>query len=1672
VNPDGQSSAALNFAVELAPRPEILSLSPNSAQARGAAFVLTLQGRNFQSGAAVRWNGTALNTTFLSATQVTADVAANLLATAGAASIVVANPDGQATAPVSFTIAARPPRITSVAPNSVQATGPAFVLRITGSDFAGTATVRWNSTALATTFVSESELTANVPANLILSPGAVSLIVTNGDGQSSESAAFTISAAPAPSISALSPNTAQATGAAFTLTVDGANFQNGAVVRWNGAALATSFVSATRLTAAVAADLIATAASPAVVVANPDGQTSAAIAFTITAAPAPLISALDPSVARAGDPAFAMAIAGSNFQSGAIVRWNGSPVPTVFVSSTRLSASVGAALIAAAGQAPVTVVNPDGQISAPVNFRINAPPPRILSFVPTSIQAAGPSFTLVVQGSDFQSGAVVRWNGGPVTTSFDSPGQLSASIAAALIQNPGTAAIAVLNPDGQTSAPVNFSIGAAPAPLLTSLSPSSAQAGSAAFTLTLNGSNFQPGAVARWNGSPLTTLQSGAAQLTASVPAELIAAAGSVPVTVQNPDGQTSTAVSFVVAMAPPRITSLNPASATAGGAAFTLTVLGSGFQSGAAVLWSGAALNTTFVSASQLTAAAPASLITQAATIQIAVRNPDNQVSNESAFPVSQAPRPTISSVNPASVTAGLASQVFTVNGANFRSGAVVSWGGTQLATTFVSAAQVTALATGPLLATPASVALTLRNPDGQTSDAFAVNVTAPAPLLSLLTPASAPAGSPEFTLRIAGQNFRPGMEARWNATALPTVVNSATEIAAIVGASLLATPGSAAVTVSTSDGTVSAALPFTILNPVPQLFSVSPSSVAAGSGALRLTIAGDRFVQGAQVLFNGNALATSFAAPNQLTAQVPADLLARPGNAAIAVRNPENQTSNSLRFTITEVAVPEISRLNPSSAAANGPAFALSVSGFNFLNGADVLWNGAVLQTTFVSPTQLTANVPATLLTAQGQSAITVRNPGGQTSQPAAFEIGPPLLITTAAELEDAPVGRALKVEFAASGGARPYRWAVAAGSTLPEGLTLDGAGVLQGTPLAPAAAQFEIEVRDSVNAVDRRRFRLKILPRLLEILSRSPLPAGAAGLPYSFRFELSESNLPDLVWSLLDGQLPAGLSVNPATGELAGVPTEPEAGDSTPLAVRFRIQAVSGERTAVKEFDLTVAPSLTGLSLATPATLPDGQVGRPYQGRIAAVGGRPPYNYSVTAGSLPAGIQFSAAGSLDGTPQQAGAFSFTVDASDAAGRTAARQYALRITALPPVQITSGPVLPVAIPGQPYTFLLNATGGRTPYRWILLSGGFPPGLTFDPRAGRIAGTPLREGVFRFLVQVIEAGGASDRRELQIPVLISGDDPVRFTTAALPPATLGDTYRAPLAALGGLPPYRFTVAAGLPEGLRLEGDAIAGAPVQPGAFRVLVTVTDSRGARADREYALVVSMAALSAVTIGGIPETLNPGQQSQLLIELASPYPVEITGRMEVEFVSAGAISPGDPALQFSTGGRAVDFRIPAGQTRAVFPQSPFGVQTGTVAGSLLFRLTFRAAGHELRPANAPEKTILIPQTAPVISSATLARTAGGFDLIVSGFSPTREVIEGVVTFIPAPGREIQSTRVTIPLGSAFQAWFANSASQAFGSQFRMVLPFTGDASSLDSLTVVLRNTRGSSAEVRAAF
>jgi hypothetical protein len=634
---------------------------------------------------------------------------------------------------------------------------------------------------------------------------------------------------PTPQITSLSPDQAVAGGAEFTLTVNGSGFIDGtgsdrSVVHWNGSPItATNFISSTQLTATIPASNIATAGTANVTVVNPGNLTSNTAPFTITN-PLPTISSISPATAVAGSGGFTLVITGTNFVTNSVVRWNGNDRPTTFVSSTQLTAAIPASDVATAGTANVTVFNPapGGGTSNTATFTITNPSPTITTISPATTVAGSGGFTLTITGTNFVTGAVVRWNGNNRTTGFVSSTVLTATIPASDVATAGTANVTVFNPapGGGTSNTATFTI-TNPSPTITTISPSTTVAGSGGFTLTITGTNFVNSAKVRWNGSDRPTTFFSSTRLEAAIPASDVATAGTANVTVFNPapGGGESGAVTFTITNPAPTISSISPATAVAGSGGFTLTITGTNFVNSSVVRWNGSDRPTTFFSSTRLEAAIPASDVATAGTANVTVFNPapGGGESGAVTFTINN-PAPTISSISPATTVAGSGNFTLTITGTNFVNGAVVRWNGSDRTTTFVSSTQLTAAIPASDVATAGTANVTVFNPapGGGTSNTaiFTIQASNPAPTISSISPATAVAGSDNFTLTITGTNFVNGAVVRWNGSDRTTTFVSSTQLTAAIPASDVATAGTANVTVfnPAPGGGESGAVTFTI--------------------------------------------------------------------------------------------------------------------------------------------------------------------------------------------------------------------------------------------------------------------------------------------------------------------------------------------------------------------------------------------------------------------------------------------------------------------------------------------------------------------------------------------------------------------------------------------------------------------------------------------------------------------------------------------------------------------------------------------------------------------------------------------------------------------------------------------------------------------------------------------
>jgi len=981
--------------------PSVGSVAPNQASVGDAATPIVVNGSCFVPGSSIIFNGVALATTFVNTTQLTATVPAASFAVAGSFLVRAMNPGGATSGDLPFNVLDPVPVLSSISPTAATAGGAAFTLTANGSAFLMGAVIEWDGAALPTAFVNSTQLTATVSSVLIAAGGTPMITVRNPAPGSllSSPLPFVVSA---PVISALTPAGPICAGdPAFTmLTVDGANFTPGAEVRWNGAALVTGFVNSTQLTATIPGALAAVPGSPVITAVNlPGGTVSPGASLTVSA---PSVGSVVPNQASVGDAATPIALNGSCFVPGSSIIFNGVALATTFVNTTQLTATVPAASFAVAGSFLVRAMNPGGATSGDLPFNVLDPVPVLSNISPTAATAGGAAFTLTANGSSFLMGAAIEWDGAALPTVFVNSTQLTATVSSALFAVAGTPAITVRNPapGSLLSSPLPFAVSA---PVISALTPAGPIcAGDPAFTmLTVDGANFTPGAEVRWNGAALVTGFVNATQLTATIPGALADVPGLAAITVVNlPGGATSPGAPLTVS--PPAVGSIVPNQALVGDAATPVVANGSCFVPGSDLIFDGSALQTTFVNPTQLTATVPPASLAVAGSFLVRAMNPGGASSPDVSFNVVNSV-PILSSVSPTGVAASGAAFTLTVAGSNFLAGAVIEWDGDVLPTNFVSPNQLTATVSREFFPDGGTALITVRNPPptSAVSAPLALTVTNPAPTLTSLSPSSTTVGSQAVTVRLTGAGFVPSSQAHFDGSTVSTTFVSSTELAASLGASDLQSVGSQTVLVRNPSpgGGVSNSLLFDVVAPIPTISALTPPSTAAGGVDLTLTVSGSSFESGADVEWQGSALATTFASSRSLTAIVPAELIAVNGTANIVVVNPSGERSSVEPFLILSPA-PVLSSISPAQADAGDSAFTLAITGEGFQQSSFAQWNGQPLPTVFQGPTQLSASVSASLVAVESAAQVTVRNlpPGGGTSGPAVFTIGPQALVSIA--------------------------------------------------------------------------------------------------------------------------------------------------------------------------------------------------------------------------------------------------------------------------------------------------------------------------------------------------------------------------------------------------------------------------------------------------------------------------------------------------------------------------------------------------------------------------------------------------------------------------------------------------------------------------------------------------
>jgi hypothetical protein len=672
----------------------------------------------------------------------------------------------------------------------------------------------------------------------------------------------------------------------------------------------------------------------------------------------------------------------------------------------------------------------------------------------------------------------------------------------------------------------------------------------------------------------------------------------------------------------------------------------------------------------------------------------------------------------------------------------------------------------------------------------------------------------------------------------------------------------------------------------------------------------------------------------------------------------------------------------------------------------------------------------------------------------------IAPPALVAMCAPGTTGQVGVSFSSQVQASGGTAPYTFTLNSGS-LPPGLTLSTSGLISGTPTTAGPFSFTVKVTDSTGGTALTAITpscgITIAPPNMSAQCAAA-NTGMVGVPYSSPITVTGGTAP-YTFTLASGSLPTGLTLNPATGVISGVPTT-----AGPFTFTVKVtDSTSGVQAiaTTSSCGITISSSLnicgltwgywknhvstwpvtslvlgsqtyTQTELLNILGLPvagDASINLAHQ-LIAAK-----FNVLNGTNQMTDGGAIAAADSLLST--LSGKLPYNVPSASATG-TQMVTIASQLDTFnsdgqgQPGCVNGPPTLTLqcaASTGQvntAYSSSLVASGGVPPYSFSIASGSLPPGLTLDTTTGAITGTPTQAGAFSFTAMVSDStavpGDTIGTMTSNCSITISPAAQPLSLTCANGTAAVGAAYSSSAVASGGTAPYSYSVTAGsLPPGLTMNSNGtISGTPTTSGTFTYTVTVKDANKKTATFSCTIVVSAATTGTLchgdtaTIGfwhnkngqALIKSLNGGATATNLANwLATQFPYlygatssnNLTGKTNTDVANLFMTF-------FNVTGQKTNAQILAGALAVYVTNTqlagsaaaPYGFNTSTTGtGSKTYNVGSNGSAIGLVDNTSYTITQLLQQVNLAIKNGTFGSAANAFNTIFDGINQAGDIV-----------------------------------------------------------------------------
>ena len=478
------------------------------------------------------------------------------------------------------------------------------------------------------------------------------------------------------------------------------------------------------------------------------------------------------------------------------------------------------------------------------------------------------------------------------------------------------------------------------------------------------------------------------------------------------------------------------------------------------------------------------------------------------------------------------------------------------------------------------------------------------------------------------------------------------------------------------------------------------------------------------------------------------------------------------------------------------------------------------------------------------------------------------------------------------------------------LPSGLSINPrTGEITGTPSVTGTFTVTEKVTDVNSLFDNEVLTVKVVRRSvitttlpLVSLEKDVVSPTISQTKTQGSAVISSSG----AWSITDGLLPAGLTLNIDTGAITGTPSV-----TGVFTFTLKLVDVDGEfSTKIETITVNSPPVITTTPL----------VHKIYKGEVFSLTstanagtGIIPTSGAWTANGLPSGLSINpSTGEISGTPTVTGTFTVTEKVTDVNSLFDTEVIAIKVvsrplitTAVPLASLVQGTLItPIAQTKTSGSALIGTTGA-----WSITAGTLPAGLIMNADTGEITGTPAVSGVFEFTLKLVDVDGEFATKVETITV----NTPPRITTTPLAStinanvlSTIPNTFTQGTGAISIVTGWSAT---GLPQGMSINGTTgiISGTPTTPGAYPVTVSVTDVNGLSDTEVLTItVVNGPVITTTPVSykfGVNNDLNfmaddffaaqfPLSKSRIIINTANTgsFPIKTTGAWTAEGLPQG--------------------------------------------------------------------------------------------------------------------------------------------------------------------------------------